>query len=139
MADEALDRMPHSGPMRLIEAVLASDPDRVRCLAADHRAPTCPLRLDGVLHGATLVEIGAQAAAVHASIHAMGGAHTGLVLALGNVIVARDVVGSDGRIEATAERIAGDGDSARYRFEVSDAAGLIVSGDLLLSMERRKR
>jgi len=137
MDEDALSRMPHSGPMRLIASVIASDSQRVRCLATDHRAPSFPLRLGGVLHGAAMIEIGAQAAAVHASLHALDAAHTGLVLALGDVVIARDVVESAGRVEAMAERIAGDDAGARYRFEVVDGDGVIVSGELLLSMRRR--
>ncbi|MCL5776420.1 hypothetical protein M1105_05385 [Limibaculum sp. FT325] len=90
-----------------------------------------------MLHGAAMIEIGAQAAAVHASLHALDAAHTGLVLALGDVVIARDVVESAGRVEAMAERIAGDDAGARYRFEVVDGDGVIVSGELLLSMRRR--
>lgn len=135
--DQAFARMPHAGAMRLIAEILAADPDRVHCRATDHGAPTYPLRIDGVLHAAALVEIGAQAAAVHASLHAIGGAHSGLVLALGNVALARDIVGATGRLEARAERIAAHGDAASYRFSVEDRDGPIVTGDLLLSMRRR--
>ncbi|MBK0400877.1 hypothetical protein H0I76_16880 [Limibaculum sp. M0105] len=137
MLEDALDRMPHSGPMRLIESVLASDLDRVRCIATDHRSPTYPLRLGGMLYGATMIEIGAQAAAIHASLHAVGAAHTGLILALTDVVISRDLVESEGRLEVGAERIEGDENGARYRFEVVDGEGVIVSGELLLSMRRR--
>ena len=138
MLDEALRRMPHAGPMRLIEAVLSADPERVRCRASDHRGEDYPLRIDGVLHGAVLVELGAQAAAVHASLHAIGAAHAGLVLAFGNIDVRRDTVGHQGRLVATAERRALQDDSASYRFEVADEGGTIVTGELLLSMRRRE-
>lgn len=134
--DEAFARMPHTGAMRLIAEILAADPDRVHCRATDHRAPTYPLRIDGVLHAAALIELGAQAAAVHASHYAVGAAHTGLVLALGNVALFRDTVGATDRLDARAERIAAHDDAATYRFSVGDRDGPIVTGDLLLSMRR---
>lgn len=137
MLAEALARMPHSGPMRLVGEILAADTDWVRCRATDHRAASYPLRIDGVLYGATMVEIGAQAAAVHASLFDIGGAHTGLILALSNIDIAMDVVDDDGPIEATAERISAHGDAANYRFAVKGGAGPIVSGELLLSMRRQ--
>ncbi|MDT8344645.1 MAG: hypothetical protein RQ752_09450 [Thermohalobaculum sp.] len=136
MTEQALRQMPHAGTMRLLAEVLSADPDRIRCRATDHRAAGYPLRIAGVLHAAALVEIGAQAAAAHASLHAIGAAHTGLVLTLGNVVLARGTVGDDGPLTARAERIAAHDAAASYRFEVADDAGCIVSGELLLSMQR---
>lgn len=138
MLAEALDRMPHRGRMRLIAEILAADADRVRCRAADHHALDYPLRIGGLLRGATLVELGAQAAAVHASLYAVGQAHTGLVLALSDIAVTADVVESERPLEANAERIFAQEDAASYRFEVTGSGGPFVSGELLLSMRSRE-
>ncbi len=75
-------RMPHRGKMQLIEEIAKIDAAHIRCVSTGHAAPGYALRLEGVLHASALVELGAQAAAAHASIHGMGGAHAGLVLSI---------------------------------------------------------
>ncbi|MEL7088565.1 MAG: phosphotransferase, partial [Planctomycetota bacterium] len=73
--------MPHKGPMQLIGAITHMDDNTIHAEPTDHTAPDFPLRIDGKLYTSALVELGAQAAAAHASIHGVGGAHAGLVLA----------------------------------------------------------
>jgi predicted hotdog family 3-hydroxylacyl-ACP dehydratase len=137
MLHEALMRMPHAGPMQLIEEIVSADAGEILCIARDHRAESYPLRLDGALHGCTLVELGAQAAAAHASLFRVGEAHTGLVLALGNMEVFRDRVADDGPLTVRAEQCQSLEDAVRYRFEVMDRGRTVVAGDILLSMQRR--
>lgn len=137
MLHEALKRMPHAGPMRLIEEIVSADAGEILCIARDHRADSYPLRLDGALYGCTLVELGAQAAAAHTSLFGVGGAHTGLVLAFSNVEVFRDRIAGDGPLTVRAEQLQSLEDAARYRFEVMDRAGTVVAGDILLSLQRR--
>ena len=136
MLAEALARMPHSGAMRLIAAVEAADPVSIRCRATGHAAPDYPLRLDDVLHAAALVELGAQAAAAHASLFAMGSAHTGLVLAIGALALHRDRVEDPRPLQVTAERLNQLDTAASYRFSVTQAAAPVVTGEILLSMMR---
>jgi predicted hotdog family 3-hydroxylacyl-ACP dehydratase len=83
------------------------------------------------------VELGAQAAAAHTSLFGVGGAHTGLVLAFGNVVVFRERVAGEGPLTVRAERRQSLEDAARYRFEVMDRTGTVVAGDVLLSLQRR--
>ena len=71
--EAALARMPQKGAMQLLERILDLDKTTIRCLARDHRAADYPLRIEGRLMGASLVELGAQAAAAHASLHGVGG------------------------------------------------------------------
>ncbi len=137
MLHKALKRMPHAGPMRLIERIVSADDREILCIARDHRVASYPLRLDGELHACILVELGAQAAAAHTSLFGVGGAHTGLVLALGNVEVFRDRVTDDGLLTIRCERRQSLEDAASYRFEVIDGAGILVAGDVLLNMQRR--
>lgn len=137
MLREALARMPHSGPMRLIEEIVSADGREILCIARDHRAQSYPLRLDGELHACVLVELGAQAAAAHTSLSGIGGAHTGLVLAFSNVEVFRDRVAGDQPLTVRAGRRQSLEDAATYRFEVIDRAGTVVAGDVLLSLQRR--
>lgn len=135
MLAEALARMPHAGPMQLIERIVSADATGIRCLAKDHRAASYPLRLDGYLHGGTLVELGAQAAAAHASLFATAGAHTGLVLALSNLEIGQDRVDSPGPLIVLAELSQALGGGASYRVEVWSGAELVVASDLLLGIQ----
>ncbi len=137
MLHEALKRMPHSGPMRLIEEIVSADAIEILCIARDHRAQSYPLRLDGELHACVLVELGAQAAAAHTSLSGIGGAHTGLVLAFSNVEVFRDRVAGDQKLTVRAGQRQSLENAARYRFEVMDRAGTVIAGDVLLSLQRR--
>ena len=134
MLAEALARMPHSGAMRLIDAIEAADPNCIRCRATCHAAPDYPLRLDGVLYAAALVELGAQAAAAHASLFGLGAAHTGLVLAIGDLVLHRNRVDDAGPLRMAAERVNQIDTAAAYRFSVIQNGEPIVAGEILLSM-----
>lgn len=137
MLAEALARMPHAGPMRLVAAIDSADAAGIRCRATDHATPDYPLRLDGILHAAALVELGAQAAAAHASVFGMGAAHTGLVLAIGDLALHRDRVDGPAPLQMTAEPLDRIDSAASYRFAVIQAGAAIVTGEILLSMVRR--
>lgn len=134
MLEQALARMPHAGPMRLIERIDHAAEDTLTCQARPHDLPDYPLRLDGTLYTAALVEIGAQAAAAHASLHGMGAAHTGLVLSLSNVRVSSDVVEAPDpfRIEAKRQHLMDN--AASYVFEITQSDRQLVEGEILLSM-----
>ncbi len=134
MLAEALGRMPHAGPMRLIAAVESADEIGIRCKATDHAAPGYPLRLDGVLHAAALVELGAQAAAAHASLYDMGAAHTGLVLAIGDLVLHCDRVEDPRPLRIAAERLHQQDTAAAYRFSVTQGAAPLATGEILLSI-----
>ncbi|MEM9737389.1 MAG: hypothetical protein AAF908_12420 [Pseudomonadota bacterium] len=133
MTDAALTRMPHKGRMLLLASVEALTEREIRCRAKDHRGVDYPLRLDGVLHPIALVELGAQAAAAHASIHGVGGAHAGLLLALKDVRVHReDEPRAPLMVQATR---LGDGPGgAQYSFEIWKEDGMILTGEALLAM-----
>jgi predicted hotdog family 3-hydroxylacyl-ACP dehydratase len=134
MLAEALARMPHSGAMRLIADIEYADEDGIRCKATDHAAPGYPLRLGGVLYAAALVELGAQAAAAHASLFGMGAAHTGLVLAIGDLALHRDRVDDPEPLGMAAQRLDQLDKAASYRFSVTQSAAPLVTGEILLSI-----
>jgi predicted hotdog family 3-hydroxylacyl-ACP dehydratase len=136
MLAEAQARMPHSGAMQLIAAIESADATRIRCRATGHSAPDHPLRLDGVLYAAALVELGAQAAAAHASLFGMDAAHTGLVLAIGDLALHRDRVEDAAPLCVAAERVHRLDTAAAYRFSVTQGAAELVAGEILLSMVR---
>ena len=134
MLAEALARMPHAGAMRLIAAIEGADRAGIRCRAIDHSAPDYPLRLDGVLHAAALVELGAQAAAAHASLYGTGAAHAGLVLALSDVELRCTPIEDAQPLRIVADRLEQIEGAAAYRFTVLQSEAPLVSGTVLLSM-----
>ncbi len=132
---EALTRMPHSGQMRLIASIDSADEQSIRCRATPHDGADYPLRLEGVLYTVSLVELGAQAAAAHASVYKVGGAHTGLVLTISDATFDSDCVDSPAPLSMTAVRQDLIASAASYRFEVAQEDHVLASGSVLLSME----
>lgn len=136
MLEDAKARMPHKGPMQLIGAIKHMDDNAIHAEPADHTAPDFPLRINGSLYTSALVELGAQAAAAHASIHGVGGAHAGLVLAVSNVTLHTQVTPNT-PLQIQATRVAGMDQSARYTFQVTTQGQALAEGELLLSMRER--
>jgi len=134
--EAAFERMPHRGRMRLIEEILSVDAGRIACRARDHRAEDYPLRLGGRLMTVALVELGAQAAAAHASLHAAGSAHTGLLLALNNLAIHQPECGNvTGPFGIEAELVEALGAAARYRFRVEGDGETLLEGEATLRIE----
>src|SRR5580658_2112697 len=67
-ADEIYARIPHSGAMRLLDAVLSWDDQSIVCSASSHVDPANPLRDNGVCSSVHAVEYAAQAMAVPGSL-----------------------------------------------------------------------
>jgi predicted hotdog family 3-hydroxylacyl-ACP dehydratase len=127
--------MPQKGVMLLLERIIACSEKSISCRAADHRQPDYPLRIDGKLMGVSLVELGAQAAAAHASMHGIGGHHAGLLMALRDVEVSlADGDAAAGRFAAHAEQLYFDEGVARYRFSICDDNGEQIHGVAMLKM-----
>jgi predicted hotdog family 3-hydroxylacyl-ACP dehydratase len=120
--------------MRLIDDILSVDANAIHCVDTDHQAPSYPLRLDGKLFGCVLVELGAQAAAVHVSLFGTEGAHTGLVLSINNADVRVDRVETVNRLTVRAWRLQSLNTVSSYRFEVLDGSARILAAQVLLSM-----
>ena len=135
MLAEALDRMPHRGAMRLITGIDLADETVISCRADGHAAPDYPLRLGGVLYTAALIELGAQAAAAHASLFGLGQAHMGLVLTVSDVDFLGDRVEDPTPLKVTGTRVEMLALAASYRFEVGQGDVTLASGSVLLSME----
>lgn len=66
--DQLCARIPHTGPMCLLEQLLAWDDERVLCSTRTHRDPANPLRRDGKLSAIHVVEYAGQAAALHGAL-----------------------------------------------------------------------
>ena len=92
-----------------------------------------PLRTDGRLHAVALVEIGAQAAAAHASLHGIGTRHVGLLLALRSVEPGTAPDSLPAPLTAEAARLGSGPEGARYRFRVHGQGRTVVSGEATLS------
>lgn len=137
MLHDALTRMPHQGEMRLIAKILSAGPDEIRCVGRPYAAADYPLRRKGTLHGVALAELGAQAAAAHASLFGIGKAHMGLVMSFSDLEIHQQVIKGTEPPMVTAERTDVLDAAASYRFTVTVADAPVVSGDVLLSIVGR--
>jgi len=135
--------IPHQGRMCLIDEVLEWNPERIRCTSGGHRAADHPLRAHGRLGVACGVEIAAQTMAVHA---ALIGARSdtrpsaGLLASLRAVrmhVQRLDDVRSE--LICDAVRVAGDGNTALYEFELRAAARRLLSGRAAVVLDAHGR
>lgn len=132
----ALKRMPHKGGMRLIESITSVTEQEIHCIAVSHIEATYPLRIDGTLFSASLVELGAQAAAAHASIFGIRGNHTGLLIGLQNIEISRStVIEYTKPLEVTAEQLHFDANGSLYKFKVIGGGEVFVTGRTALKMQ----
>ena len=125
---EIAARIPHSGPMCLLDRVLSWNNETIICEANNHRDINHPLARDGVLDAMAAIEYAAQAMAVHGALIAENSA---LIAAsdapkMGYLASVRDVtcaipflheLNSPLRIEAT--RLIGEETRVLYEFKVS--------------------
>ncbi|MEP2717956.1 hypothetical protein [Pseudophaeobacter sp.] len=134
--DTLLERMPHKGAMRLIERIISVSETEIHCLGVPHDKADYPLRLNGVLYTANLVELGAQAAAAHASTGELKGNHTGLLIGLQNVnLMTSTVIDCSDTLHITARQLHFDGNGALYDFEVGSQGQKCIEGRATLKMQ----
>jgi predicted hotdog family 3-hydroxylacyl-ACP dehydratase len=128
--------MPHKGAMRLLESITSASELEIHCIAVLHVAKTYPLRIDGTLFSTSLVELGAQAAAAHASLFGIKGNHTGLLIGLQNIEIFRSsVTGYTKPLEVTAQQLHFDTNGSLYKFKVSGGDEVFVTGRATLKMQ----
>ncbi len=124
-------RVPHQGAMCLLDAMESCSADEIVCRIANHADAHNPLRLDGVLPGASALEYASQAMALHGSLAAQGRPPSAGFLASARDLrlhVAR-LDSASGPLRVRAQRLAGDSGQAMYRFELRDAHDrLLVEG-----------
>jgi predicted hotdog family 3-hydroxylacyl-ACP dehydratase len=123
--------IPHQGRMCLIDEVREWNQERIRCASGGHRAPDHPLRAHGRLGAACGIEIAAQAMAVHAALTSGTDARPsgGLLASLRAVrmhVARLDDVQTE--LICDAVRVAGDGSTALYEFELHAEARRLLSG-----------
>jgi len=122
--------------MRLIERIISVSETEIHCLAMPHGNADYPLRLNCILYTANLVELGAQAAAAHASTGELKGNHTGLLIGLQNVnLITSTVIDCSDNLHITARQLHFDGNGALYDFEVSAQGQKYVEGRATLKMQ----
>jgi predicted hotdog family 3-hydroxylacyl-ACP dehydratase len=131
------DRLPHSGSMCLIDEIVEWDRDSVHCRASSHRQIENPLRIADELPAICALEYAAQAFALHGLLVAdefnekapdESRAFVAFVNELDLHIERLD--GGDGALEISGQVMFRQSGSAVYRFEIRDASGLLVNGQV---------
>ena len=118
--------------MCLLDEVIEWSPERIRCRIGGHRAADHPLRAHGRLGISCGIELAAQAMAVHGALIAdASGAKPrgGLLASVRGVrmhVLRLDDVCTD--LICDALRVAGDGGTALYEFDLHAAGRQLMSG-----------
>jgi predicted hotdog family 3-hydroxylacyl-ACP dehydratase len=135
---EILKLIPHAGRMCLIERVSSWDPEQIHCEADSHREPEHPLRRTGVLSAIHVIEYGAQAAAIHASLLAPTPA---LANRAGVLVSVRECELGVKRLDdlphalqIRASREAASAEALTYSFEVSHQDSRLGRGRLMIKL-----
>jgi predicted hotdog family 3-hydroxylacyl-ACP dehydratase len=136
--DEILKLVPHAGSMCLIEQASSWDAKEIHCKAVSHRDPQNPLRRSGALSAVHIIEYGAQAAALHASLLATDAAHANRA---GMLVSVRDCELSVERLDdlldalqIRASREAGSAQALTYSFDVSHQDSKLGRGRLMIRL-----
>ena len=125
--------------MRLIDQIVSADKTTIHCRAAPHFARNYPLRIEGTLFTATLVELGAQASAAHTSLFNIQENHTGLLIALSNVkMLCHEVGQTQSNLDVYASQLHFDANGAIYEFRIHDGQGDLLTGRAVLKMKEAK-
>ena len=129
-------RIPHRGPMCLLERMTSWSVDRIECVAVNHRDATHPLRTRSGLLATAAIEYAAQAMALHGAVCA---GTDGAQASPGFLASARAVRLHAGRLDdlpaatpdelvVVAERQAGDAERILYAFTLSHGGHELASG-----------
>jgi predicted hotdog family 3-hydroxylacyl-ACP dehydratase len=129
-------RIPHRGPMCLLERMTACSAGAIECIAVNHRDPRHPLRSASGLLASATIEYAAQAMALHGALAAAAEARP---TTPGFLASARDVRLACRRLDdlpllapdelvVRAERQAADGERILYGFRVAHGARELASG-----------
>ncbi len=134
-ANEIAERIPHGESMSLLDQVCAWDKEQIICTTRSHLRSNNPLKVDGSLSSISLIEYGAQAAAVHASLlqENIGSTRPAYLGAIKSLALLSDTVpqiNDDLSIQAKAELHSLNG--AIYFFTASLHKTELVKGRLVL-------
>lgn len=139
-------RVPHAGPMCLLDQVVSWDQDHVECTAfgqATGGGAAHPLAEGGRLPATAAIEYAAQAMALHGRLvqeGAAGGAPTrGFLAGLRSVrLHCRWIEGDRPRLTVRVSRFAGDDVQVLYDFEVR-STGPIAEGRAVVVLDAGSR
>ena len=135
--------IPHKGRMCLLDEVVDWGPDRICCRGGSHRAADHPLCAHGRLGIACGIEFAAQAMAVHGALTAAASdlrSASGLLASVRGVrmYVSRlDDVQAD--LICDALRVAGDGETALYEFELRSSTMRLMTGRAMVVLNADAR
>ena len=125
-------RIPHSGPMCLLQRLLSWSTDDIVCETVNQSDPLHPLRLAGRLSAACALEYAGQAMALHGALCSADGDSPRpgfLASARALRLHATHLDDVPGPLRVHARRLAGSGMQAMYGFSVHDARDrLLVDG-----------
>jgi predicted hotdog family 3-hydroxylacyl-ACP dehydratase len=131
--------IPHTGPMCLLDSVVAWDGTTIACLASSHRSPGNPLSLDGRLDAICGVEYAAQAMAVHGGL-----IRDGRRPAAGYLASLRDLVCSverldllEGDLLVTAALLIAQSDRVIYEFHLTCDTASVLFGRAAVVIDAR--
>lgn len=131
--DAIAARIPHAGPMVLLDTVVASDAEHLHARTESHRRTDNPLRRDGRLHAIAGSEYGAQAAAVHGPLQAgpEATARPGMIVSLRDLSWTRARLDDiDGQLEVRATCLMADTRQLAYAFTLAHAGTTLVTGEI---------
>jgi predicted hotdog family 3-hydroxylacyl-ACP dehydratase len=125
-------RIPHTGPMCLLDGMMSWTTDEIVCRVGNHADPAHPLRLADGLPAACALEYASQAMALHGALCAPAGDGPMPGFLASARCVQLHVLRLDdapGPLRVRACRLAGDAGHALYGFELHDAGErLLVDG-----------
>jgi predicted hotdog family 3-hydroxylacyl-ACP dehydratase len=133
-------RIPHSGPMCLLERVVSWDSEKVVCEAINHRDTNHPLAQNKKLDATAAIEYAAQAMAVHGALIAES--KVDAVPKVGYLASVRDVTCAvpylhalAGVLQIEATRLMGEDTRVMYEFQVSNEGRVCVTGRAAVVMD----
>ncbi len=126
-------RIPHAGPMVLLDIIVESEEGTILARTESHRRSDNPLRRDGRLHAIAGSEYGAQAAAVHGPLQAgpEATARPGMIVSLRDLTWTRARLDDiDAPLEVRATCLMADTRQLAYAFTLAHAGTTLVEGEL---------
>ncbi|MBU6448408.1 MAG: phosphotransferase [Rhodospirillales bacterium] len=134
-----LNLIPHAGAMCLLDAAQNWDAVTISCTSARYAQPDNPLRrANGTLGAASLIEIAAQAMALHGRLCATGNAppRPGFLVSLRDVTLHVAMLdGSHGTLTINARQLLGDARGASYEFNISAGTAMLAEGRAMVLFE----
>jgi len=130
--------IPHGRKMCQLDQVLAWDREKIICKTTAHRRQDNPLKEAGRLGLVTLVEFGAQAAAVHIALSQQGSKNQRVVYlgAIKDLTLSGDYIEEvDGFLTVEVNCILNTENGAIYSMQVHTADQELISGRLSLLQE----